>query len=505
MGKRIVMTLLLATLAGGIPAWAAERATLNLKVGGSELVETVHPVRRATVANPEIADIVVLSPREFYAFAKRVGYTSVILWEEGGEGSGRTLFDVVVSLDLTNLKQKLHELFPREAVEVHASETGVVLTGTVSGPEVMEQILRLARTFLPTLAQGEKSGAAGTGQSGGGITNLLRVAEVQQVMLEVKFAEVFRDSDKDWKAALGIFDLERKLIGAAGTGILGVTSGGGLAQTQGSILLNFAGNSVAGNTANIFMRADNISAALDFLEREGLARTLAEPRLITLSGQEASFLAGGEFPVPVAQDRGEITIEFKDFGVALRFTPVVMSDGRIHLKVAPTVSEIASASTIPAGILGANFVVPNLTTRKLETTVELYDGQTLALAGLLQDSLREEVKKIPMLGDIPILGALFRSSSFRQDRTDLLIAVTPRLVKPSDEGVKMPGDGFRPPDPYEFYLEGRLEGDRDDDEAEMEGGETSAVDTAAADMASATVPPVKRGGLEGDFGHLEPR
>ena len=497
MSKRIAILILAVALAGALaaPARAASdgRTTLNLKVGGSELVETTHPVKRATVANPDIADIVVLSPKEFYAYAKKVGYTSIILWED--ENNNRTVLDLVVALDLTHLKQKLHDLFPNERIEVHSSETGVVLTGTVSGPEVMEEVLRLTRTYMPALAQGDKTGAqAATGTSGSGITNLLRVAEIQQVMLEVKFAEVSRESDKDWKAALGLFDLGNNMRFAAGTGKLGVTSGT-LDQTSGSVLLNFApaAGAIAGNISNIFLKAGDVSAALELLEREGLARTLAEPRLVTLSGQEASFLAGGEFPVPVAQEQGKITIEFKDFGVGLRFTPVVLSDGRINLRVAPTVSEIASASVIPAGILGADFIVPNLTTRKLETTVQLYDGQTLALAGLLQDTLREEVKKIPGLGDLPVLGALFRSSSFRQDKTDLLVAVTPRLVKPSKEGVRFPGDGLVLPDPYEFYLGGRLEGARSEGTQEGKAG-----------VAVGLAPESKRGGLEGDFGHQEP-
>ncbi len=182
----LVATLLLA----GSGDAEVTRRTLDLKVGGSELLQVPHPVKRATVAAPEVADIVVLSPREIYAYGKKVGYTSVILWE-GGDG-GRTLLDVVVSLDLTALKEKLHQLFPEEAIEVYGSETGVVLAGTVSGPDVVEQVLRLTRTYLPTLAEEAGEGAQGTGRSGPEITNLLTVGGIQQVMLEVKFAEVTR-------------------------------------------------------------------------------------------------------------------------------------------------------------------------------------------------------------------------------------------------------------------------------------------------------------------------
>jgi pilus assembly protein CpaC len=233
-------------------------------------------------------------------------------------------------------------------------------------------------------------------------------------------------------------------------------------------------------------------SALRFLEDEGLARILAEPRLVTQSGQEASFLAGGEFPIPVPDEDG-ITIEFREFGVALRFTPVVMSDGKISLRVAPSVSDIASTSTIPAAISGEYYNVPNLTTRKLETTVQLYDGQTLALAGLLQDNLRESVSKIPGLGDLPIIGALFRSTTYSQDKTDLLIAVTPHLVKPSKEGtVRFPGEYLKVPNRLEFYLEGRLEGRR------------LPSDVSAMSRHHFTPPPQNvenLGGLEGEFGH----
>ena len=236
--------------------------------------------------------------------------------------------------------------------------------------------------------------------------------------------------------------------------------------------MNFA------DAPNIFVNINNFTAALKLLENEGLARILAEPRLVTQSGHEASFLAGGEFPIPVSDDDG-ITITYKQFGVSLAFTPYILSNGKISLHVAPSVSEIARTSIIPAGIQGANFIVPNLATRKLDTTVELYDGQTLALAGLLQDNLRETVIKIPGLGDIPILGTLFRSSSYQQSKTDLLITVTPHLVKPvAKDSIVYPGEEMTMPNSFEFYLLGKFEGTRS--VAEIEIGE---------------------GGLEGEFGH----
>ncbi|MCD6526028.1 MAG: type II and III secretion system protein family protein [Desulfuromonas sp.] len=448
-------------------AFAADvnRKTLELKLGGSDLIKTSHTFKRVSIAAPDVADVVVLSPRELYVYGKKVGYTSVILWKEG---VGKTLLDVVVSLDLTALKQKIHELYPDQKIEVYGSETGVVLSGTVSGPEVVEQVLRLTQTFLPKQAE-DSGGKQGTGRSGPGITNLLQVAGGQQVMLEVKIAEVNRNSTRDWQAALGLNDFGHQFLGNVGVGNLSegllaggyltalngsdVVAGSALSHSPGSMLVN-----LAGINNNVFASFDNISTALEFLETEGLARLLAEPRLVTQSGQEASFLAGGEFPIPVPQGDGDITIDFKEFGVSLVFTPVVLSDGKISLRVAPSVSRITSDSNIR---IDEGYFVPNLSTRKLETTVQLYDGQTLALAGLLEDNIRETVRKIPGLGDIPVLGALFRSSEYLQEKTDLLVTVTPHLVKPvKKEDVRYPGEFFQPPNAFQFYLEGRLEGIR---------------------------------------------
>lgn len=483
---------LLTQICGMATAADAYKKTLELKLGGSHLIQAPGSVARVSVADPTIADVVVLSSKEFYVFGKKAGYTSMIIWgpEEHGEVN-KTLLDVIVSLDLTGLKEQLNQLYPDQQIEVYASATGVVLSGTVTGPEVVEQVIRLTQTFLPKETEWA-SVMQGTGRSGAGITNLLKVGGIQQVMLEVKFAEVIRTSGKDWQAALGLVNQGRDLKAVTGVGGLNVQPDGTLPLAQqGSLLLNFAGLTGDG-AASVFVNINNLTTALRFLEQEGLARTLAEPRLVTQSGQEASFLAGGEFPIPVPQGLNEITIEFREFGVALRFLPIVLSDGKISLRVAPSVSDISSVSTIPAGIQGTNFIVPNLTTRKLDTTVQLYDGQTLALAGLLQDTMRESVRKIPGLGDIPILGALFRSSNFSQDKTDLLISVTPHIIKPEKEGtINYPGEFIQPPNRFEFYLEGRLEGRR------------APGDVSSLSQHSFTLPMVpleSQGGLEGQFG-----
>lgn len=494
IAKPMRLAAVLALLIFAAPLFAAEieHLTLDVNVGGSELVEITKPSRKMKIlisnqdiigARPLKADLI-----NVYNLGKKVGYSRVTVWDDY-KREVRAIIDVNVSLDVTPLKQKLHQLYPNQNIKVYSSESGIVLSGSVSGPEVMEQALRLARTFLPPKAEGDRS-EEDTGKSGDGITNLMSVSGIQQVMLEVKFAEVTRTSGRDLRAAFGWDGLLGDDIAVGGVGELSTTNGGTLnGATAGSLLLNFA--DFADNPANIFVEIGDFSSALRFLEEEGLARLLAEPRLVAQSGQEASFLAGGEFPIPVPDEDG-ITIEYKEFGVALRFTPVVLSNGKISLRVAPSVSDISSSSTIPSGIVGSSYVVPNLTTRKLESTVQLYDGQTLALAGLLQDSLRESVTKVPGLGDIPIIGTLFRSTSYQQEKTDLMISVTPHLVMANKEGtIKYPGEDMQIPNRYEFYLEGRLEGRR------------SSTDMNALGVHSfgQEVPESEQGGLEGSFGH----
>jgi pilus assembly protein CpaC len=516
----LIMVVALVDFTAGNSAAAAANRQIVLKAGGSELKDTSDywpeirepRLKRISAIDDKIVDVQIVSPKTFYVLGKDFGSTSLMIWEKDLEDPIK--IDVVVLLDLTTLKQKLYELYPNQQVDVYASETGVVLSGTVSGPEVVEEIIRLTQNFLPKKAESDNKGdKGGAALSGAGITNLLRVGAVQQVMLEVKFAEVDRTSSRDWQAALGLINQDKNIRFGAGVnpmsgkfikgfntdgspifdiGNLGQNGGQipGWGGAPGDMLLNFAGNA-----ANIFLNVKNLTASLNLLENEGLARVLAEPRLVTLSGQEASFLAGGEFPIPVSQGLDQTTIEFKEFGVGLRFTPIVLSNGKINLHVAPSVSEISSNSIIPTGIAGASLIVPNLTTRKLETTVQLQDGQTLALAGLLQDSLRETVSKIPGLGDIPILGALFRSSGFQHHKTDLLIAVTPHLVKPVQEGeLSFPGEFLRPPNALEFYLMGKLENNWSHDDPSL-------LSRHAFTPSAATPQP---GGMEGSFGQEAP-
>jgi pilus assembly protein CpaC len=271
------------------------------------------------------------------------------------------------------------------------------------------------------------------------VVNLLRISQDQQVMLEVTVAEV-----------------SKTLLDQLGVGIDNARVRG---SWRYSILSNFLTESKG--VLGAVSRSGN-AVAVDAERRDGLVKVLAEPNIVAISGQEASFLAGGKIFIPVARENGfggaTITLEEKEFGVGLKFTPMVLDGGRIHLKVAPEVSELSQTGSPFTTVNGTTAILPSFTTRRAQTSVQLMDGQSLAIAGLIKNNVTETVHKIPLLGEIPILGALFRSSEFQSDRTELMFIITPRLVKPMPGEMALPTDGFVPPTRGEFFLEGRLEG-----------------------------------------------
>jgi pilus assembly protein CpaC len=311
------------------------------------------------------------------------------------------------------------------------------------------------------------------------VVNLLEIAGVQQVMIEVRVSEMSRTLTKQLGFNFSTISSSGKQFGVSTLNSLTSFPSGGFPANPLSVsssvngVLSFLGN---GATWTAF---------IDALQDNGLLRVLAEPTLITLSGKSANFLAGGEFPVPVPQPgiTAIVTIQYKPFGVGLNFTPTVLSDGRINMIIAPEVSELDFSQAVSL----QGYIIPSITTRRVSTTVELADGQSFAIAGLLQEEIKEDIQKFPLLGSIPILGALFRSSSFTKSETELVILVTPHLVKPLDLSKQtLPTDAFVEPDDFEFYLEGRLEG--------RDGGKA----------ASALPRTLKKGGLEGDFGYILP-
>lgn len=442
------------------PGPAAIGPTLTLVIGKSTLLRLDAPIDRISLGNPAIADVTIISPRELYLLGKTFGSTNVILWRKGGQ---TTVIDVFVNLDAGLLQDKLAQLLPEEkGIRVTAAADSVVLSGVVSSAAQVQQAVAIADAFvrninkglvMPSVAGdgiakagtsisiGQSSAGAGgaVGAAGARVINLLKVSAPQQVMLEVKVAEV-----------------SRTLLDRLGAQFNWNRMGGSWIY---SILTGFLTNSAG---AVGVTKANGNGFNFDAEKQDGLIKILAEPTIIAISGQEGSFLAGGKIFIPTSStSQGgvpTITLTEKEFGVGLKFTPTVLDGGLIHLKVAPEVSELSQTGTPFTTINGATAVLPSFTMRRAETSVQLYDGQSFAIAGLIKNNVTETVRRFPILGEIPILGALFRSSEFQSDKTELMFLVTPRLVKALSQEVVLPTDSFTPPTRSEFFLEGKMEG-----------------------------------------------
>ena len=417
--------------------------SMHVVVGKSLVYETSVPFVRASLANPEIADTLVISPRQLYVTGKTVGITNLMLW--GKDGRVAAAHDVEVAPDLAQLKGQFHHLLPDETqIQVTATHDHVTLSGTIGSAVRLNQALALAEAYAPKK-----------------VVNLLQVSGVQQVMLEVRVAEMDRTL------------LRRLGLNASFTDGSGRSFGVSALRNVASVLPS-ADSSAAispgpfaaappfglalGQAVNALFRFQSGSSTwtgfIDALKENNLAKVLAEPTLVAISGQEASFLAGGEFPIPVPQAFGVTTVQFKKFGVQLSFTPVVLDQHRMSITVTPEVSELNFAN----GLALQGVTVPSINTRRASTVVELGDGQSFAVAGLLRDQVREIVSKFPVLGDIPILGALFRSSQFQKNETELIIVVTPHLVVPTTETkLPLPTERFIEPDDFDFYVMGRMQ------------------------------------------------
>ncbi|MFA7666733.1 MAG: type II and III secretion system protein family protein, partial [Burkholderiaceae bacterium] len=426
---------------------------MQLTLGKSTLLRLDVPVARISVGNPDVADVTLISPRELYLLGRTYGTTNVILWSRSGP---TTIIDLAVALDPGALQARLRELLPDETgIVVHTAADSVVLAGEVSSALQAQYAVTIAEAFARGYGQarglrGSDAGAddmAGvqssqrTGASDGQrVVNMMRIAQPQQVMLEVKVAEI-----------------SKTLLDRLGVGIDAARTNG---DWRYSILSSFLTNSAG--VLGIASASGN-RLQIDAEKRDGLVRVLAEPNIVSISGQEASFLAGGRIFIPVARNNGlagtTVTLEEREFGVGLKFTPTVLGGGRINLKVAPEVSELSQAGSPFTTVGGETAILPSFTTRRAQTTVQLMDGQSFAIAGLIKNNMTESINRLPVLGDLPILGALFRSSEFQTDRSELMFIVTARLVKPVPAGsLAMPTDHFVPPDRTEFFVGGQLEG-----------------------------------------------
>src|SRR5438105_7241164 len=437
------------TIASGIDA-----GELDVPINKSQVVRADRAYAKALIGNPDIADIVPISPTSIYVLGKKTGTTSLTLYDRANRLIA--VVDVVVGPDVTTLKRQLSELLPADVIAARMSNDSVILEGTVSNAVVADRAVQIAETYAP-----------------GKVVNLLSLGSAQQVMLEVRFAEVKRSALAQIGVGWGPKNIgdTRYAIGGGSSltpigGTTTVTNGGvtttipnnGGSFKLGAIIDSFG---IIAQTFKAF--GSNFNVTLDALERKGAVTTLAEPTLIALSGETASFLAGGEFPVPVVQNVGgggggsnaaAFTVEWKPFGVSLAFTPTVLADGVINLVVAPEVSSIDPSASIVIN----NLTIPGLQTRRAKTVVELHDGESFALAGLIRKDFQDTIRQVPLLGSIPIIGALFRSTGFQHEQTELVIIVTPRLVRPVPAGaLKVPTDRVGPPNEADLLLNGRTD------------------------------------------------
>jgi len=414
---------------------------VNVAVGKSMVLRFDRPIVDVLVGDPKVADIIPLTDRSIYVIGKGVGGTSLTLFSRGKQLVG--IVDLNVTHDLFALKKRLYDMMPTEQIEVRADGPAIILSGSVSDSGVSSRASELARNF---------AGADGV------VTNMMTIRQSQQVMLAVRFAEVSRSALKDVGISTDVFFNSGKEIGAFQTGrqviqnSLPIPPVGG----EGSFISD---PEKFGSAFGKFALGDvKFDLLLDALEKKGIISILAEPNLIAVSGQTASFLAGGEFPVPVSvndnQDSRRIGIEFKEFGVRLSFTPTVVGE-TINLLVEPEVSELDPQNSVVIN----GFSIPGLTTRRARTTVDLKNGQSFSIAGMLQRKFIDDIEQMPGVGDVPVLGALARSASYRHEDTELAIIITAYFVEPSTLAeLSVPTDSMIMPHDLEIFLLGRMEG-----------------------------------------------
>jgi pilus assembly protein CpaC len=444
-----------------IPAFSCSKEFLqseniSLGLGKSVVLPLSEPIVNRTLGNPGVVHAMLVSSNTMYLVGLDIGTTNMIM--QGKSGQCKTL-EITVGIDPSALQEKYKELMPEEKeIKVIAAADSLVLSGTVTDSIAVVKAVDIANAFVrrPLVMNSiairdgvvGPSGMPSMSNAGGNtilqqqrVINLLGVGAAQQVMLEVKIAEV-----------------SKTLLDKLGVGVAGSPSNG--SYTWG-VVSNFLSGTLGGNVS--VTRSTGANVTLEAEKKDGLVKILAEPTVMAISGQEGSFLAGGKILIPIAQDSllgtNRVTLEEKEFGVGLKFTPTVLSGGRINLKVAPEVSEI-SREGIGISTSGgtSRAILPLITTRRASTTVQLMDGQSFAIGGLIKNNTTANIKAFPILGEIPIIGMLFRSSDFQQDRTELIFIVTPRLVKPLAVAYKLPTDGLQDPTRIDLFVDGKLEG-----------------------------------------------
>ncbi|MBK4733814.1 type II and III secretion system protein family protein [Noviherbaspirillum sp. DKR-6] len=424
---------------------------VNLSEGKSTLMRLPYAASRLSVGDPRVADVILLNPSEVYMLGKSVGSTNLMLWNKTNDA---TIVDIAVNVDTAGLQSRLAQLMPEEKdIKITTAADTLILSGTVSDVVKADQVLALANAYVQRSARGGQGGApqGAPGQDGapaagpqGGapkVINMMGIGAPQQVMLEVKVAEV-----------------SKTLVDKLGASI-------GASHTHGSWTYTLLNNLLTGSPGvlDAFNNKNGNFATLDAQKTDGLIKVLAEPTVMAISGQEASFLAGGKIFIPVSQTNNgatpTITLEEKEFGVAVKFTPTVLDGGRINLKVAPEVSDLNKDGVgISATGTNTTAILPSFTTRRSTTTVQLRDGQSFAIGGLIRNNVVTNIKAFPVLGEVPVLGALFRSSDFQTDRSELVFIITPHLVKPLGPDYPLPTDSYIEPSRTDLFINGKMEG-----------------------------------------------
>jgi pilus assembly protein CpaC len=464
----------------GESAIAQARTEVTVTAGKSTVVELPSNYADLMISDHKVADVMPLGPRSVYVIGHALGATSLMAY-----GPGKRLiaaFDVAVVADADGLKKRLSEVLPSEkGVSVRTANQSIVLSGVVGSAAAMQQVLSLAESYAP-----------------GKVINMMGVEGSQQVMMSVRFVEMKRTLAKE-------LDLNvQSRLNPAGKSPFNFVTGD---QFNGNS--NLLQSLFGAGAARLGRGAGAVNVMFDALETRGLVKTLAEPNLVAMSGDTASFLAGGEFPIPVQQSSGTggsaptITVQFKQFGVSLAFTPTILQDGLINLVVKPEVSEIDPTTSFTVGTIQ----VPGLKVRRANTTVELRDGESFTIAGLLQDNYNTQIRQYPFVGDLPVLGALFRSNGFQRSETELVIVVTARTVVAHRGPTATPADRFTPPSDLELFLLGNQQATRTAAEAlglEMflhGNPQATRNRNEALDRVLIGVDP-RKGGIDGPHGHV---
>lgn len=437
----------------------------QVQLSKSLVINVGQAIGNITLADPSVANVVLMRPNNFLIQGKSLGATNLVVMGPGNQVL--QVLDIEVVHDQDSLKERFHQLMPGESIAVQAAGKDIILSGEVSSLEKMDIAAKFAEGFA----------------LGGKVHNMMHVGGADQVMLEVKVAEIdrtlarklgvnFRTRDKDGNTTFGVVQGLNPLANADST-----SQFANLFQKGTGLFANYFGG--GGFLLQLQAEAN---------KETGLVKILSEPNLTTQSGKKAAFLSGGEFPVPVFQGSGitggGISVSFKEFGVGVEFLPVVLDGNRINLTTNVSVSELSkdAATAVDIPSTSSTFPIPSLTTRKAASTLELSDGQTMSIAGLISDTTKTNAQRLPYLGDIPVLGQLFRSQDYTSNKTELVIFATPHLAKPlKKEDIRLPTDHFVAPDDQEFYLMGRLEGRNEPSVEPVDSG--------------------KQGGMVGEYGH----